>query len=102
VAYRRAVPNLKYPELFHLNGSQAFDFEHPAGAPAPFPGIYRCHCGHEIASPDGLALPSGAHPLHPQGQVVAWRLVAAARRNEAGVPATGAGDFAAPPGWPTV
>jgi hypothetical protein len=92
------VPNLKYPELFHLNASQAFDLEHPAGAPAPFPGIYRCFCGHEIASAEGQPLPQDTHPLHPPGQVVAWRLTAAARRNDPTAPVA-SGDFEAPRGW---
>ncbi len=94
------MPNLKYPELFHLNASQAFDLEHPAGAPAPFPGIYRCFCGHEVATAEGQPLPSDPHPLHPSGQLFAWRLTAAARRNDpAAAPAPGA--FKAPAGWPT-
>jgi hypothetical protein len=94
------VPNLKYPELFHLNGSQAFDLEHPAGAPAPFPGIYRCYCGHEVASAEHAPLPADVHPRHPAGEPVAWRMVAAARRNETGVAPAEAGEFRAPGGWP--
>jgi hypothetical protein len=92
------VPNLKYPELFHLNASQAFDMEHAAGQPAPHNGIYRCRCGHETPAHEGAPLPSDPHPLHPAGQPVAWTLTAAARRNEAApAPIT---DFRSPDGWP--
>lgn len=93
------MPNLKYPELFHLNASQAFDLEHAAGAPAPFNGIYRCRCGHELPALEGSLLSNEAHPLHPDGQPIAWTLVAAARRNDAAAPLPPI-DFRAPSGWP--
>ena len=94
------MPNLKYPELFHLNASAAYDLDHPAGATAPHSGIYRCFCGHEWPVAQGAALPSEPHPSHPQGQPIAWRLVAGARRNlEAAGPAPPS-TFSSPPGWP--
>ena len=93
------MPNLKYPELFHLNASSAFDCEHPAGAPAPHNGIYACFCGHELPVLEGAPLPAEPHPLHPAGQPNAWRLVAAARRNDPAV-AVAPSSFSAPPGWP--
>ena len=93
------MPNLQYPELFHLVASPAFDLDHAAGASAPHNGIYRCVCGHEVAALEGAALPGEGHPKHPAGQPVSWRLVAAARRNEVGAPAA-ATSFRAPSGWP--
>ena len=93
------MPNLKYPELFQLHASEAFDVEFAAGTLAPYPGIYRCACGHEAAAEEGKALPSEAHPLHPELQPVVWRLVAAARRNASAAPQP-VSHFTAPPGWP--
>ena len=94
------MPNLKYPELFQLNASEAFDVEHAAGARAPYPGIYRCPCGQEAAVGDGQALPSEPHPLHPEPAPIVWRLVAAARRNVSGAAPLPPSNFVSPPGWP--
>ena len=96
------MPNLKHPELFHLNASAAFDVDHPAGAPAPHNGIYRCFCGHEWPVVEGAALPLDPHPLHPAGQPIIWRLVAGARRSVVGGAPLAPGDFLAPPGWPPI
>ena len=93
------MPNLKYPELFHLHDSQAFDQEHGAGSPAPHNGIYRCRCGHELPAFQGSALSAEPHPQHPDGQPIAWTLVAAARRNDPGAPLAPT-DFRTPAGWP--
>jgi hypothetical protein len=64
----------------------AFDREYRAGAPSPHGGIYRCtDCGHEIALPEGQALPGPMHPRHPPlSRSPIWRLVVAAEANAAG------------------
>ena len=94
------MPNLKYPELFHLNASGAFDMDVAAGATAPHNGIYRCFCGHEWPVVEGAPLPAEPHPLHPPGQPIVWRLVAGARRSVAGGAPLAPGNFASPQGWP--
>ncbi len=93
------MPNLKYPEMFHLNASAAFDARHAAGTAAPHNGIYRCGCGHELPSLEGSLLSSEPHPLHPPGEPIVWTLVAAARRNDAAAPLAPT-DFRNPAGWP--
>ena len=94
------MPNLKYPELFQLNASDAFDLEHPAGAPAPYNGIYRCTCGHEVVAVERTPLSAEPHARHPAATPLRWRLVAAARRNELDTAPQVATNFSSPPGWP--
>jgi len=68
----------KYATVLEKSEDAAFDQLQRPSAPAPWPGIYRCHaCGHEIAIAQGHALPPQNHHQHKPGiGAIQWRLVA--------------------------
>lgn len=73
----------KKANYLQVSTTQAFDEDHVPGAPAPYPGIYRCMgCQREIGIASRHVLPAQSHHAHTPGQgTIRWRLIVYADHN---------------------